>query len=125
MSSFGTDSAVLLHMVAPIDPYVLVIFLETGKNPPETLLYSDQLIADLGLCNIQIVSPRPASVHADDPSVDLHASNPDLCCHVRKTIPMLSALRALDCWIKINPLQGWSSDDVSAYMRGTICQIIF
>jgi phosphoadenosine phosphosulfate reductase len=140
VSSFGTDSAVLLHMVAAIDPYVPVIFLETDKHFPETLAYRDQLIADLGLCNIQIVSPRPASVHADDPNGDLYASNPDLCCHIRKTMPMLSALRALDCWItgrkrsqastrtdlslfeaqdrwiKINPLLDWSGDDVAAYM---------
>ena len=140
VSSFGTDSAVLLHMVSQIDPYVPVIFLDTDKHFPETIAYRDAVIGQLGLCNIQIVSPRPASVKADDPDGDLHARNADLCCHVRKTIPMLSALRALDCWItgrkrsqaatrgdlklfetqdrwiKVNPLLEWSAQDVADYM---------
>ena len=31
VSSFGAESAVLLHMVAQIDPTIPVIFLNTGK----------------------------------------------------------------------------------------------
>lgn len=139
VSSFGTEAAVLLHMVSKIDPYVPVIFLETGKHFPQTLDYRDRLIDRLGLCNIQTVTPRPASVQADDPDGTLHASKPDLCCHVRKTLPMLAALRSLSCWItgrkrgqaatradmalfetqdrwiKINPLIDWSADDVAEY----------
>ncbi|MEL6914387.1 MAG: phosphoadenylyl-sulfate reductase [Pseudomonadota bacterium] len=141
VSSFGTEAAVLLHMVARIDPYTPVIFLDTWKHFPETLAYRDALISELGLCNIQLVRPRPSAVAADDPDGTLHASNPDLCCHVRKTIPMLKALRGLDCWItgrkrgqaatraalalfetqdrwlKLNPLLDWGADDVAAYYR--------
>ena len=141
VSSFGTEAAVLLHMVSRIDPYVPVIFLDTQKHFPETLAYRDALVAHLGLCNIQVVSPRPASLEAEDPYGRLHAVNPDLCCHVRKTLPMLAALRNLECWItgrkrgqastratlelvevqdrwfKINPLLNWSSMDVEAYFR--------
>jgi len=139
VSSFGTDAAVLLHMVSRIDPYVPVIFLDTWKHFPETLAYRDRLIEEFGLCNIQTVTPRPASLKADDPDGALHKRNPDLCCHVRKTLPMLSALRALDCWItgrkrtqaatrsdmelfevqdrwiKANPLIDWTAADVAAY----------
>jgi len=139
VSSFGTEAAVLLHMVSRIDPYVPVIFLDTWKHFPETLTYRDQLIEQLGLCNIQTVTPRPAGVDADDPDGDLHKANPDLCCHVRKTLPMLAALRSLDCWItgrkrgqadtrteidlfeiqdrwiKVNPLIDWDRDQTDAY----------
>lgn len=139
VSSFGTEAAVLLHMVSRIDPYVPVIFLDTWKHFPETLEYRDRLVNDLGLCNIQTVTPQPSGVQADDPSGDLHARNPDLCCHVRKTLPMLAALRPLSCWItgrkrgqaltrsdmqlfevqdrwiKVNPLLDWSTADVEAY----------
>lgn len=140
VSSFGTEAAVLLHMVARIDAYVPVIFLDTHKHFPETLAYRDDLVARLGLCNIQTVSPHPAAVEADDPTGDLHARTPDLCCHVRKTLPMLAALRSLsawitgrkraqaatradmdlfetqDRWIKVNPLLEWTAADVAAYM---------
>lgn len=139
VSSFGTEAAVLLHMVARIDPYVPVIFLDTWQHFPETLAYRDRLIADLGLCNIQTIYPRPAGLKAEDPKGDLHARNPDLCCHVRKTLPMLKALQPLDCWvtgrkrgqaatrsdmalfetqdrwIKVNPLIDWTAEDVTSY----------
>ncbi|CUH82627.1 phosphoadenylyl-sulfate reductase [Tropicibacter naphthalenivorans] len=139
VSSFGTEAAVLLHMVSRIDPYVPVIFLDTGKHFAETLDYRERLIAQLGLCNTQRVHPSPAGVAADDPTGALHGTNPDLCCHVRKTLPMLAALRSLGCWItgrkrgqastraelplfetqdrwiKVNPLRDWTAEDVSDY----------
>lgn len=141
VSSFGTESAVLLHMVSRIDPYTPVIFLDTQKHFPETLAYRDALITRLGLCNIQVVLPRLDGLDADDPYGRLHAVNPDLCCHIRKTLPMLAALRSLDCWItgrkksqtpsraelslfevqdrwlKLNPILDWEACDVAAYFR--------
>lgn len=141
VSSFGTEAAVLLHMVSRIDPYVPVIFLDTWMHFPETLSYREELVSKLGLCNIQTVTPRPASVLADDPDNVLHKRNSDLCCHVRKTLPMLAALRGLDCWItgrkraqaatrselelfetqdrwlKVNPLLTWTADDVAEYFK--------
>lgn len=141
VSSFGTEAAVLLHMVSRIDPYTPVIFLDTLKHFPETLAYRDQLISDLGLCNIQTVLPRPDGVRAEDPDGLLHQRKPDLCCHVRKSLPMLKALRNLDCWItgrkrsqaatrtdmslfetqdrwiKVNPLIDWTAEDVAAYFE--------
>ena len=49
VSSFGAEAAVLLHMVAGIEPRLPVIFLDTGKLFGETLRYRDRLVADLGL----------------------------------------------------------------------------
>lgn len=141
VSSFGAEAAVLLNMIARIDPYVPVIFLDTWKHFPETLAYRDELIRSLGLCNIQTVFPRPDSLRADDPDGTLHTRNADLCCHVRKTLPMIKALRSLDCWItgrkrgqaatradmqlfdtqdrwiKVNPLIDWTLDDVTTYFE--------
>ncbi|MEP2578604.1 MAG: phosphoadenosine phosphosulfate reductase family protein, partial [Roseibium sp.] len=39
VSSFGADSAVLLHMVAQIDPSTPVLFIDTVKLFPATILY--------------------------------------------------------------------------------------
>ena len=49
VSSFGAEAAVLLHMVAQIDPTTPVIFLNTGKIFGETLRYRDRLQTLLGL----------------------------------------------------------------------------
>ena len=62
VSSFGADSAVLLHMVAQVDPSMPVYFLETGKHFPETLAYVETLKKQLGLINVRAIHPEPADV---------------------------------------------------------------
>src|SRR5687768_12481617 len=57
VSSFGTESAVLLHLVAEADPSVPVIFVDTLKMFPETLAYRDTLIERLGIVNSRVVQP--------------------------------------------------------------------
>src|ERR1700744_5782632 len=39
VSSFGADAAVLLHLVAQVDPHAPILFLDTGKHFIETLMY--------------------------------------------------------------------------------------
>ena len=46
VSSFGTESALLLSFVAEIDPSVPVLFLDTGKHFGETLRHRDRLVQD-------------------------------------------------------------------------------
>ena len=136
VSSFGAESAVLLHLVADIDPSTPVIFLETGKHFPETLMYRDRLISRLGLKDVRSVQPDPADLEADDPGGRLWSQNPDQCCHIRKVLPLERELDGFDAWftgrkrfqsgtraqlpsyeregrhIKINPLADWTSEDV-------------
>ena len=57
VSSFGADSAVLLHMIAGIDKATPVVFVDTGQHFPETLEYRDRLVEQLGLTNS--CSPSP------------------------------------------------------------------
>ena len=42
-SSFGVESAVILHLVSKIDNDVPIIFLNTEKLFPETLKYLNQI----------------------------------------------------------------------------------
>ena len=53
VSSFGTESAALLKVMADVDPAIPVIFLDTGWLFEETLRYRDTLIATLGLRDVQ------------------------------------------------------------------------
>ena len=48
VSSFGTESAALLKVMADVDPAIPVVFLDTGWLFEETLAYRDTLIATLG-----------------------------------------------------------------------------
>ena len=57
VSSFGTESAVLLHLVAQADPTVPVIFVDTLKMFAETLTYRDTLMDAFGFTDSRTVTP--------------------------------------------------------------------
>ena len=141
VSSFGTESAVLLHLVAEADRSVPVIFVDTLKMFPETLEYRDTLVARLGIENSEVVTPDAAVLAAKDESGLRWSYDPDGCCAIRKVEPLARAKQGLDAWIsgrkafqsvtrqnlprfevedgrlKINPLGDWTKDDLEAYFE--------
>ena len=66
VSSFGAESAVLLHLIANIDPTIPVLFLDTEKHFPETISYREELRAILGLLDLRILTPDPALLRQKD-----------------------------------------------------------
>ena len=145
VSSFGAESAVLLHLLADIDRNVPVLFLETGKHFPETLTYRDELIARLGLTNVISLPPDAELLARRDETGLRWSFDPDGCCELRKVLPLAGALASYDATItgrkgfqnaaraglprfeidltdqaarlKINPLTDWSGDQIKAYMK--------
>ncbi len=140
VSSFGADSAVLLHLVAEADPDMPVLFLDTGKLFTETLAHRDRLARRFGLRDLRVLRPEPAELAAADPLGRLWDADPDRCCALRKTAPLERALAGFDVWIsgrkrhqaatraalplfesdgagrlKANPLAAWSAEAVDAY----------
>src|ERR1700728_4069186 len=99
VSSFGADSAVLLHMVSEIDKKTPVVFVDTGQLFPETLAYRDALCARLGPENVIVTAPDAATIAAEDPEKFLFATPPDRCCDIRKVPPPGKALEGYDAWI--------------------------
>jgi phosphoadenosine phosphosulfate reductase len=79
VSSFGAESAVLLDMVATVDPATPVIFLDTGKLFEETQDYRQELTALLGLEDVRVARPEPAALVRHDQSGTLWRQNPDFC----------------------------------------------
>jgi phosphoadenosine phosphosulfate reductase len=144
VSSFGAESAVLLHLVSRIDPNVPVLFLDTGKHFAETLAYRDELVARLGLTNLRNLTPEPADVAQRDENGLRWSFDPDGCCEIRKVKPLAKALAGFDATItgrkafqastraslprfeidstdqqgrlKINPLIDWTAEDIAAYI---------
>jgi phosphoadenosine phosphosulfate reductase len=99
VSSFGTESAVLLKFVADVDPAIPVLFLDTGWLFEETLTYRDTLADRLGLTNICTLGPDSEALHNSDPERDLWFRDPDACCNIRKVEPLAAALRNYDAWL--------------------------
>ena len=140
VSSFGAESAVLLHLAAQVDRAIPVLFLDTGKQFPETLDYVRMLVAHLGLLDLRILRPDPAGLEARDPAGLRWSYDPDGCCDLRKVEPLALALAAFDLSVsgrkrhqaptraglrlfeadgprlKLNPLADWSPARLAAYM---------
>ncbi|TFU01295.1 phosphoadenylyl-sulfate reductase [Polymorphobacter arshaanensis] len=138
VSSFGTESAVLLHLVAGIDKAVPVIFVNTQKIFGETLAYRDELAEKLGLLDLREYRPNPRILAEKDATSLRWSYDPDGCCDIRKVEPLRRALAGFDAWIsgrkgfqtgrgglpkfeldegrlKINPLADWDKDRISAH----------
>jgi phosphoadenosine phosphosulfate reductase len=99
VSSFGTESAALLEVMADVDPAIPVIFLDTGWLFEETLAYRDTLIATLGLRDVRSVKPLEETLRREDANRELWFSDPDTCCRIRKVEPLQRALAPFSAWI--------------------------
>jgi phosphoadenosine phosphosulfate reductase len=99
VSSFGTESAALLKVMADVDPAIPVIFLDTGWLFEETLAYRDTLIEKLGLRDVRSIKPAEETLSREDPERELWFSDPDACCRIRKVEPLSRALKPFAAWI--------------------------
>ena len=139
VSSFGAESAVLLHMAAQIKPDIAVLFLDTGMLFGQTLDYRQALAARLGLTNVHDLRPLYQDLAIHDPSQDLWKTDTDACCNIRKVLPLDRALADFDGWItgrkrfhggsrlrlkvveesdgkvKFNPLANWTKQQLDDY----------
>ena len=99
VSSFGTESAALLKVMADVDPAIPVVFLDTGWLFEETLAYRDTLIATLGLTDVRSIKPLEEALSREDPDRELWFSDPDACCRIRKVELLARALKPFAAWI--------------------------
>ena len=144
VSSFGAESAVLLHLIAQVNPATPVVFLQTHKHFAETIAYRDRLVERLGLPNLVIVEPDPVRLAERDANGLRWSFDPDGCCEIRKVEPLARTLAGFDVTVtgrkgfqaatraglprfeidrsdaagrlKINPLANWSKDELDAYV---------
>jgi phosphoadenosine phosphosulfate reductase len=141
VSSFGTESAVLLSLISRADPTVPVVFVDTLKMFPETLEYRDTLLDYLGMHNRRTITPNPEVLAKKDDTGLRWSFDPDGCCEIRKVEPLARAKQGLDSWIsgrkafqsqtranlprfeiedgrlKVNPLGDWVKADLDAYFE--------
>lgn len=99
VSSFGSEAAVMLALVAEANPATPVVFLETGKHFAQTLTYRKELQKRLGLADVRDIHPAAEELAADDPKGDLWRRDTDACCEIRKVRPLDAALGGFDAWI--------------------------
>jgi phosphoadenylyl-sulfate reductase (thioredoxin) len=142
-TGFGPEGLVLLDLIARHRLGVDVFTLDTGLFFPETYALWQRLEDRYDL---KIRAVRPADsleAQAARHGEKLWETKPDLCCAIRKVEPLAHALLPHEAWIsairadqtndraaasvvgrdpryglvKVNPLLGWTSEEVWSYLR--------
>ena len=140
VSSFGAESAALLHLVACVGRATPVLFIDTERHFVQTNAYRAELTDYLGLTDVRSIRPDERELLRTDSRGDLWKRDNDACCALRKVRPLGEALAGYDAWItgrkrmhgslrsflplveaaaphiKINPLARWSTADIDTYM---------
>jgi phosphoadenosine phosphosulfate reductase len=99
VSSFGTESGILLKIVADVDQSLPILFLDTLWLFKETLAYRDTLIARLGLTDVRTITPSPSALSLRDAKQDLCFVDREACCGLRKVAALAKGLEPFDAWI--------------------------
>lgn len=146
-SSFGAESALLIHMATRAKPDVKVVFTDTGYLFPETRQHLDALRERFGL-DVRVYRPRtdPLAYLRDAGETDPAWRNDvERCCAANKNEPFDRAMRELAprAWLRgirrsqaetrknrqflewsdrfrcyaVSPLLNMSSKDVFGYMK--------
>lgn len=140
VSSFGAESAVLLHLTSQVSASIPVLFLDTGMLFGQTLDYRKTLAAQFGLADVRDLRPAFTDLATQDPNSDLWRTSVDDCCNIRKVLPLDRAIGGFDAWItgrkrfhggdrlslpvveeadgkiKFNPLANWGKAELEAYV---------
>lgn len=140
MSSMGDEF--LVHFATDVIPGVNVIFLDTGYHFAETIGTRDAFAASRPLNLINVLPVQTVAEQDAEYGEKLHDRDPGQCCALRKVAPMNQALEGFDAWVsgmrredaptrtdigiieydakrdmvKLNPMAGWTADDVAEYV---------
>jgi len=141
ITSSMTD-AVIIHLAAAVKPGIDVIFLDTGYHFPETIGTRDAVQAVYPVNLISVTPSRTVAEQDTELGPRLYGRNPDLCCYLRKVVPLERALDPYDAWItgvrreetsarsdtqvvewdprramvKVNPIAAWTQEQVDGYI---------
>lgn len=142
-TGFGPSGVVLIHKIYKLQLPVKVFCLDTNLLFNETYALWDKIEEKFDI-RIESVSPiltleGQAKIHREE----LWKSNPDMCCHLRKVLPLQKYLSNKKAWItglrrsqsqmrnevgkiewdpgnkvyKLNPLADWSQDEIRNYIK--------
>jgi phosphoadenosine phosphosulfate reductase len=140
-SSFGAESACLLHLATQIKPDIPVLFVNTGFLFPETLEFKDLLKERLKLNVLEFKPLIPHETWVAEKG-KLYETDPDACCAANKVEPMARAIQGIACWmsgvrrdqtayragmsyverkkdgiVKVSPMASWHTRQVHEYIK--------
>jgi phosphoadenosine phosphosulfate reductase len=142
--SFGAEGIVLIDLIHKINKQARIIFLDTGLHFPETYELIEKVKERYPSLQITKLKPKlNVEEQAKWYGEELWIDNPNLCCHMRKVVPLKEALSSVSAWIsglrrdqsptrsntqyinkdekfhkvKICPLIYWSWEEIMTYIH--------
>jgi len=142
--SFGAEGIVLIDLIHKVNPTAKIIFLDTGLHFPETYELIEKVKRRYPTLKITMLKPKiTLEEQAKWYGEELWKDNPNLCCHMRKVVPLKEALQDVKAWIsglrrdqsatrsqtqyinkdskfqriKICPLIHWTWEDILTYIE--------
>jgi phosphoadenosine phosphosulfate reductase len=141
ITSSMTD-AVIIHLASKVRPGIDVVFLDTGYHFAETIGTRDAVSSVYPVNVINVTPAQTVAQQDEEMGPRLYSRNPDLCCYLRKVVPLEKALEPYDAWltgvrreetsarsdtravqwdarremVKVNPIVDWTQDQVDAYI---------
>ncbi|NYI03266.1 phosphoadenosine phosphosulfate reductase [Allostreptomyces psammosilenae] len=136
------EDAVVAHLASRVRPGVDVVFLDTGYHFPETIGTRDAVAEVYDVNVITVTPPKTVAEQDAEHGPQLHDRDPDLCCQLRKVLPLRDALTGYQAWatglrrsesptrantpvvgwderrgkVKISPIAAWTDTDVQDYI---------
>jgi phosphoadenosine phosphosulfate reductase len=144
-SSFGAQSAVMLHLLSTRSPEIPVLLIDTGYLFPETYRFIDLMVSRLQL-KLKVIRPEISAAWQEARHGSLWESGADGIRHynrISKVEPMERALaeQGIGTWfsgvrrsqsdtrkdiailqaqggsVKVHPIADWSNRDIHRYLR--------
>lgn len=142
--SFGAEGIVLTDLISKVNKQAKIIFLDTGLHFPEAYELIERVKNRYPALQITLIKPKISLTEQEKwYGEELWKVNPNLCCHMRKVIPLKEALNDVKAWIsglrreqspsrsqtqyinkdekfhniKICPIIHWTWDDIMTYIH--------
>lgn len=139
--TLSMQDTVLADLAEKYAPAADLVFLDTGYHFAETLDVADAVERRYSSRLLRIVPHLTRREQDERYGKDLYATDPTLCCHMRKVVPLQETLAGYPAWVtglkrvdapsrahtpvleidkagrlKINPIITWTDDDVENYI---------
>ncbi|MBT6870906.1 MAG: phosphoadenylyl-sulfate reductase [Candidatus Marinimicrobia bacterium] len=142
-TGFGVPGVVLLDILKKVNKNVEVFYIDTGVLFKETYELKNQLESHYDMKFKRFSTQIPIEQQRELYGDELWNRDPNLCCNIRKVMPLKKALSSYDVWItgirksqtelrkdsdaieyderynvtKINPLINWTHEQVWDYIE--------
>lgn len=98
--SFGVEAIVMLDLISKVKRDAKVVFLDTGFHFQETFDLIDRVKSRYPELNIELKKPDLTVEEQNEKyGEQLWERRPDLCCHMRKVLPLEDVLDGTTAWL--------------------------